>query len=510
MKRINYILASAALVVSSLSFTGCEDDYLNEQPTDAVSDVTVASSLENLYMAVNGIQRKLISQDGSSQGQGGEPGFGYSRDAQSDDTVFDVVANSWHRDLVRWNSQANPSSTYTVVPWRVYHQRVLNANFILKALEESQNAERSGEALYKQVKAEALAFRAHSYFMLVQTYAKRYVKGGDNSALGVPYRMEPTTDPAARNTVEEVYRNINADLDEAINLMNGTKLQVDDYNHFNSASLNGLKARVALAQQDYDSAASYASKAIDYAEADGAALMTPAQIASAPEKTIFSDITSNTNEAIWAAMTQDDQTIYFYSFYAYMSWNYSSTAIRQAVRRINSKLYDTMSETDARRAWWDPSGEMEVPLTTFKKQPYQNRKFTARSSGNAVGEYAFMRLAELYLMKAEAEARSGNYSAAQATFTKFQQTRDPEYQGTNNTGDALIKEIMNSRAIELWGEGFSWTDHKRLGEGIDRTDSNFDPAVCTVLTIDPSDNRWQWAIPQQEMNSNPLMVQNPI
>ena len=498
------------MTAASFSLMSCEKDYLETVPTDAISDVTVNSSLENLYLAVNGIQRKLVSQDGSSQGQGGEPGFGYSRDFQSDDIYFDVVANSWHRDLVRWTAQGNATSTYIRVPWKVYYMRVLNANLILKGLEEPQNAERSNEDLYKQVKAEALAFRAHSHFMLVQCYGKRYVKGGDNSNLGVPYRLEPTTDPMARNTVEEVYRNINTDLDEAISLMNGTKLQVDDFNHFNTASLNGLKARVALAQQDYAAAASYADIAIKYAEAHGAALMTPQMVSSTPTNTIFSDITTKTNEAVWAAMTKDDQTIYFYSFYAYLSWNYSSTAIRQATKTINSKLYDTMSATDLRRVWWDPSGTAAVPLTSFKKKPYQNRKFTARGSGDAVGDYAFMRLAELYLMKAEGLARSGQDAAAQETFTAFQVTRDPEYVAKGNTGEALIQEIMNSRAIELWGEGFSWTDKKRLGLPVDRNGSNFDVSVCTVMRIEPTDNRWQWAIPKAELDANNLLVQNPL
>ena len=169
-----------------------------------------------------------------------------------------------------------------------------------------------------------------------------------------------------------------------------------------------------------------------------------------------------------------------------------------------------MSETDLRRGWWDPTGKMSVPTTSFTKRAYQHRKFTARSSGDAVGDYAFMRLAELYLMKAEALARDNKATEAQTTFTKFQITRDPDYVSKGNTGDALIAEIMNSRYVELWGEGFNWLDHKRLGLPINRTNSNFDVATCTVLEVPADDKRWQWAIPQQEMNSNSLMVQNPL
>lgn len=50
-----------------------------------------------------------------------------------------------------------------------------------------------------------------------------------------------------------------------------------------------------------------------------------------------------------------------------MSWNFSSTAIRQGVKCINAETYDTMSETDLRRAWWDPTGEAAVPAKTLSR-----------------------------------------------------------------------------------------------------------------------------------------------
>ena len=89
--------------------------------------------------------------------------------------------------------------------------------------------------------------------------------------------------------------------------------------------------------------------------------------------------------------------------------------------------YETMAETDLRRAWWDPTGEASVPSSSYAKNAYQNRKFTARSTADAVGDVAFMRLAEMYLTQAEALARAGKDSEAQAVFTKFQITRDPSY-----------------------------------------------------------------------------------
>ena len=246
-------------------------------------------------------------------------------------------------------------------------------------------------------------------------------------------------------------------------------------------------------------AAAWAEKAIQLAEANGNELMGPNDLMNG-----FADITTKTKEAIYAAKTQNDQTVYFYSFYANMSWNFSSTAIRQGVKSINADTYDTMSETDLRRQWWDPTGEMEVPLTSFVKNKYQNRKFTARSTSDAVGDVAFMRLAELYLNLA---ARGGNDAKAQEVFTKFQVTRDPDYIGNGNTGEALAEEIMNSRRVELWGEGFRYTDLKRLNLDLVRG-RNFDIAFCGFLEKKAGEKGWTWEIPNIETNYNKLCEKN--
>jgi hypothetical protein len=217
----------------------------------------------------------------------------------------------------------------------------------------------------------------------------------------------------------------------------------------------------------------------------------------------FADITTKTNEAMYAAMTQDDQTIYFYSFYAYMSWNFSATAIRQGVKAINADTYDAMSATDLRRQWWDPTGEMAVPLSSFVKTKYQNRKFTARDVSNAVGDVAFIRLSEMYLTLAEAYARGGNTAKAQEVFTKFQITRDPAYAPSGN----LIDEIMHSRRIELWAEGLRYFDLKRLNLPLKRG-RNFDVTFCTFLEKAPGEKGWTWEIPKIETDNNPLCEKN--
>lgn len=497
MKSFKYITMGLAMA-GAMSFSSCASDFLDTIPTADVSTSLINQSLDNLYFALNGIHREQVSQESGSQGYGGEPGFMVAKDCSADDVTW--LTNTWYKSAnLNWQANASATNSNNARIWRVYYQWVMNANLILEGLENVEVGA-GQEKLYNQIKGEALTFRAYGHFQVVQLWADRYVAGGANTHLGIPYRLDSKGGELARSTCKETYDYILADLDEAASLLAG--IQVNDVNHFTETFVWGLKSRVALAMQDYANAAAWAEKAIQLAEANGNELMGPDDLMNG-----FADITTKTKEAIYAAKTQNDQTVYFYSFYANMSWNFSSTAIRQGVKSINADTYDTMSETDLRRQWWDPTGTMDVPLTSFVKNKYQNRKFTARSTSDAVGDVAFMRLAELYLNLAEAYARGGNDAKAQEVFTKFQVTRDPAYAGNGNTGAALAEEIMNSRRVELWGEGFRYTDLKRLNLDLVRG-RNFDIAFCGFLEKKAGEKGWTWEIPNIETNYNPLCETN--
>lgn len=490
--RLLTIVMAAAMV---LGLSSCGEDYLDTVPSNAVSEASINTSLENLYVALNGIHKEMVSQESGYQCLGGEPGFMFCRDIEADDITW--ITNTWcQAAYLGWSCNMDENSGYNSSYWRIYYQWILNANKIITGVEE---APKTDEALYNQVKGEALCIRAWAHFNLVQLYAKRYAAGGSNTQDGIPYRLSAATTEQARNSVEEVYQLINTDLDEACKLLVGIN---PGYHHYSEMVAWGLKARVALAMQDYSNAAAHAAKAISLAEANGGALMKGDQLQCG-----FADICSDTKEAMYAARTPDDKTVYFYSFYAYMSWNFSATAIRQGVKCINADTYDTMSETDLRRAWFDPTGEASVPLATYVKQPYQNRKFRARSTANAVGDVAFMRLAEMYLTQAEALARAGQNDKAQEVFTKFQITRDPSYTSKGNTGTALADEIMNSRRVELWGEGFRFYDLKRLNQPIKRG-RNFVQTFCNFLEKGANEDGWVWEIPKAETDYNKLCEKN--
>ena len=496
MKQFKYILLSIT-IGAALGLTGCSEDFLETVPTQSVSATTISETLDGLYIALNGIHRNMVSQFLSNQGMGSEPGFMVCREAEGDDFTWDT--QSWHQTYMQWAPNMSETSSYNAGFWRTYYQFILNANLILEGLEK--NFSESAEPKAKYIKGEALCIRAWAHFNLVQLYAKRYDASGNNSQDGIPYRESSESVPMTRTSVADVYSKLNADLDHAIVLLEGYKPA--EVTHYSQSAAYGLKARVTLAQQNYAVAAENAVAAIKGAEASGARLMTKDQLMHG-----FTNITTATKESMYAAKTLDDQTVYFYSFYAYMTWNFNSSSIRTGIKCISSTTYDLMSLTDLRRQWWDPTGTAGVPASNYNKRAYQNRKFTARSTADAVGDVAFMRLSEMYLTAAEAYARSGNDDLAKQYLKLFLAERDPDYTDSNNTGAALSEEIMNHRRIELWGEGFRWFDLKRLHLDVNRTGTNYSQVFAGFLFKDKDADGWMYEIPKAETDYNPLCTKN--
>lgn len=475
----------------------CSEDFLNVHSSDQIGEREALSSQENLYIALNGIHSRMVAAYLGNQACGGEQSLCIVRDCLGEDLVHPNLGNTYYVTCLRWSDHRNETSVIDKFPFVFYYHLIYQANLILEAADKvvvTDTVQMDG------IKGEAYCFRAWAHFQLVQLYGKRYEKDGDNSSPGITYRKSSVLDPLPRNTVEECYTYVQEDLDKAIGLLK--EYIPVEVTHFSLKVAYGLKARITLAQQNYQEAARCAGLAIEKAEAEGFQLMKGNECLNG-----FSKILSNTKEALWASHTLESQSIAFYSFYAYMSWNFNSTAIRKTPRCINSVLYDQLALTDIRRAWWDPTGAQATPASSYTRAKYQNRKFEVEDIANSAGDFAYMRLAELYLMKAEALARSGQETEARTTLRDFVMTRDPDYQLSSNTGDKLCEEIMTHRRIELWGEGFRFTDLKRLNLPLNRNNSNQLKSVCSTMEVSAGDARWQWLIPKDEIDASMGIVQ---
>ncbi|MEJ7680000.1 MAG: RagB/SusD family nutrient uptake outer membrane protein [Segetibacter sp.] len=121
-----------------------------------------------------------------------------------------------------------------------------------------------------------------------------------------------------------------------------------------------------------------------------------------------------------------------------------------------------------------------------------------------------MRVAEMYLIQAEAKARQDKPDAAMILY-ELQKNRDPMAIASGNTGQALVNEVLLERRKELYSElGIDWQDAKRLQLPIDRTGSNH--PIPYNYVIPANDPKFNLKIPQAEIQANKslsLQDQNP-
>ena len=265
-----------------------------------------------------------------------------------------------------------------------------------------------------------------------------------NSQLGVPLLLDNNLVGQPRATVEEVYTQVNKDLDDALTLLAGyTRTGSAAKSNLNVNVVRGLKARVALVQQNWDAAATNA-----IAARAGFTLMTNAEYLSG-----FNNI--DNQEWIWGSRQISDHNTFFYSYFAYISANFNSTVIRTQPRAINANLWNAIPATDIRKQVWDLTGATVPVPPGGARVPYQNKKFLAASATLSIGDVPYMRTAEMFLIEAEARARQGGQDAAARTaLFNLLINRNPSYVLSTNSGQALIDEIMLNRRVELWGEGF--------------------------------------------------------
>ena len=484
------------ILALGLLTTACEKEYLDTSPTGNIDAGAAYSTTKNATAAINGIYRAMIVRYLDSQGHFGHPAMMIIVDVLGEDVVIANTSNTWHLPETRWQAHRSETSVGDELPYRLYYRIIGNANIAIANIDNAAGT----EAEKNQVKGEALGLRAFSYFNLVQLYGKRYDGAAKpNNQLGVPLVLTPTTEGLPRATVEEVYTQINKDLTDATALLTSTR---SFKSHINLEVLKGFQARVALTQQNWADAAKFAAEA-----RKGFSLMSVAQYQDG-----FSDI--GNPEWMWGFDHQEDQSEFFGAFHSYISSNYNSTNIRVDPKVINSALYDQIPATDVRAKMWvkTPTPANSVVPTGGVRVPYITQKFRlpGTPSTSAMGDVPYMRAAEMYLIEAEAQARLGNATGAATALFDLVSKRDPSYKLSTKTGTPLIDEILFNRRVELWGEGFRFTDLKRMNLPLNRNGANISSAVAVLFTVAPGDNQWEFLIPRREINANKAIVQNPL
>lgn len=473
------IISSIILGASLLVAPGCGEDYLEKNPTNSVTDESLFSTVTGAETALNGIHRSTYAYY-SNHGRFGQKSIDIIIDFMGDDFLQLERGYGWFVAWYQYLNNRNINSADLEYTWSYYYDIVDNVNLILENIDKASDASFE-EDLVKNIKGQAYAYRAYSFWQLVQMFSFRYDYNGNNSQLGIPLFLDNSGDPKPRSTVEEVYKQIFSDIDQAITFLSESKAKRPNKSHINLSVAQGLKARFALTTGDWATAADMANKA-----RQGYTLTTN-------YKSGWNKATDN--EWMWGAILIDEQQTSYASFFSHVDPNFGGYATLGSFKLGSTEIIDYMADSDQRKQLFD-----------------ENRigyKFTG--FGEWTNDYIYMKAGEMYLIEAEALARQNKDTEAQEVIYELTKNRDPEAQKPTVTGDALVQHILMERRCDLWGDGFRLFDIKRLNIAMDRHKKGHNETFWDKAGyFEAGAKELLFLIPKQEIDANPLMEQNPL
>lgn len=538
MKKINSLALLMAAFCLSVS---CSESFLDTEPTSSVAESTIFSNTETALMAVDGIARIMHDCSTSWVSQGSYPTFCLHLAMMSDDVIY-TYTHTQFKDSQNWVRHRDLTHKYYDINyyWKVFYRVISNANKIISYIDRIP-----GDELTRQwIKGQAYSYRAFCHFQLVQTWAQRYDASGNNTQLGIVIRTDNEGTPKARSSVEEVYAQILSDINEGIScLEQAAAFKKHDKSNIDQWVAKGIKARVLLNMGKWAEAAAVAQDVVD----NSGACLAVSTYADTDKQNRFGE--ASNDEWMWACISSRTDYSQFGGnrrcWHDHIS-NNPTTDNNTSPKAINRLLYNTIPDTDVRKAMWsaDPYSNPNLYIAAAgKKAMYMSQKWLV---DDIVMKYAerdvpYMRFPEMMLIAAEGYARSNQPAKAQQLVYDLGHFRDPSYSKPTESGDALCEKILWQRRVELWAEaGLRWLDLKRLNLPCDRgpapragynqgpwknsdkvAPSNIDPQSSNydmygselgegARYIPAGDKRWQWLIPTQEINANPLCEPNEL
>lgn len=532
MKRYINKLLVGSMIVASAMVSSCAGDYLDTTPTASVGSSTTFATTENAAMAINGIAQIMTTQQyGFSQGYCGENRIkSIYGEYPGKDFIYNGIASGWAN---RMNGEyyTQVSTFYCIYPWYYYYTIIGNANSVIANIDNATGSDSDK----KFIKAQALSFRAYAYNQLIQLYAYRWSDTNGGSTNGVVLRLDESTGDMPLSTVKQCYDQIYKDCADAIDLYKASGLNRPSASVWlpNINVAYAVYARAALNRQDYQTALTNAKLARqDYP------LMSNADYASG--------FCKPTSEWIFGSYADATENQWYWSFGTQFGCNgYYANNTSYGAGAINKELTDKIPDKDARKALFltaDKLSEFDLTDKNVMNQSFaylvkdsaawtKAKKYISSKTPSGLTEaYQFgyyylggqlkfwvfdtpgvsylchIRSSEMVLIEAEANYFLSQPEAAQAALLELNVTtgRNPDYTCTK-TGDALFKEIVDYRGLELWGEGFNWFDYKRWNLDITRkgiaNGGNAHAAIATTITAS-THNKWTWEIPQAETDYN--------
>lgn len=423
--------------------------------------------------------------------------------------------------------------------WYLGYTIVDKANFILGYMTEEM-AENYAE--FAAARAGALMVRAFGYMCLMEEYTPAIGSEGfdpKSELTGLPMydTYSPKQTPKGRSTAEYCWNFIKKDLAEAAALAEdsiGFTFGRTNCEDLDAGVAYFLLARACILTQDWDGAINACNKIIaqvgegkygfikpeNWGGHNTGADMTGANIEVLPETNAFTCI--NVNPECILGFASNSLYNGFTEAAGIAAWktrlaNPFGNCGSSACPRIDDRLYNKIPDNDCRKqAWLNAEEIVDFPFLGQTKGIVASRaafKFAAtyglKDDGNghttkdaAVGQNDFtkFRLAEVYLMKAEAEAQKGQ--SPDATLNTLLAHRGTSLSCNDFSGVSGLALVQLQYRIEMWGEGGrEYYNNRRWGISVNRSDSNIHHAKN--VTIAPSDMICK--IIEEEFQNNPYL-----
>ena len=491
MKKFNNILIKAAAVIAAASFaTSC----LEKIPGDFIPEEKGMKTLSDAEQTVTGIYSAYMS------------GALYSGlltqlpDIQSD-LVYAVEGNSntygihWQWDILSTNKEIESvyGSLYMVIG---------RCNFYLDQVEALRKTLTDDESIQTLdwYTGEVYCARALAYSELIKCFCKAYDPATAANELGVvlsdTYFGEQ---PKSRSSLKESYEFVLKDLKKAEELLDEDN---DWYSnvYFTKAAAHAIHARVALYMQDWDLAIEHSSKLIN--RTDVFELATTDLYSGNQTYIDYMWTNDAAFEIIWKVgftitsyggalgqifLNYNNDFTYYYPDYVPAQWVldlYPSNDLRYGA-------YFATAQTGYPH-------QLQWPLLV---KYYGNESFIRDALIYHVNMPKPLRLAEQYLIRAEAYCRKGQYSAGAADVAALRRARCTGNASASMNAGNWLQTISDERVKELYMEGFRLHDLKRWNMGFKRTPQAYTQKEGSSLEIAAGDPLFVWPIPINELEA---------
>ena len=514
MKHIRFqfltLLSATALTLTSCDLIGSLDGI---EPEHVVTDDNYITDVSTAQTALNGVYASWRSTGVSYLR------YGMSSMAHTQTQAMVMGAEEFAAENIETNN-SNVETAYTA-----YYNVINTANTFLVHI--NKNIPGLSEEKRTEMIAEARCQRALAYLTLLKCFGEYWKQDSPYGVCIFQDELVRDNQPRKRSTVAETYKLISDDLDYAIA---HCEQHPADHYHMSSVFAKALKAKMYMAQDNYAEAARLAEEVISEAEAAGYGL-------ESDYAKIF-DEQFNSQEMLFAPYTANPSEL--------MDSNWYMFSPGSLLKKVADDLVPD-DETGGDIVVPDPGegGDVVVPNPgeggdvvipggdgseggdvvlpgggddAASYDPLYTWAYTGKGMTGIAkyskltpefmfeDSYYFMRLAEVYYIAAEAEARQGQYAKARTLLATVIERAGYTEDDVNAIADSdLLGEILKHKLCDMSNENLEeWFDLCRYNR-----QGGFESWTEDEKAELPSFRRYLLPIPKASMGANNLLVQNP-